>query len=50
VKKIYYNSSVAQLCQKNGIIKAVLLNYIYNYHKANTSKGAGHPAVPLQSE
>ena len=41
---IYYNSSVAQLCKKNGIIKAVLLNYIYNYHKTNARKGAGHPA------
>jgi hypothetical protein len=35
---------VARLCGRNGIIKAVLLNYIYNYHKPNSSKGIGHPA------
>jgi hypothetical protein len=44
MKTIYYNSSVAQLCKKNGIVKAVLLSYIYNYHKANIRKGAGYPA------
>jgi len=41
---IYYNSAVAKKCGNNGIIKAVLLNYIYNYHKQNPRKGPGHPA------
>ena len=41
---IYYNSAVARLCGNNGIIKAVLLQYIYNYHKPNIRKGAGTPA------
>lgn len=44
MKSIYYNSAVAIRCGKNGIIKAVLLNYVYNYHKINIRKGAGHPA------
>ena len=41
---IYYNSDVAQVCSKNGIIKAILINYVYNYHKPNIRKGPGHPA------
>ena len=44
MKNIYYNSTVARLCGSNGIIKAVLLNYIYNYHKPNIRKQAGSPA------
>lgn len=44
MKTISYNSDVARLCGPNGIIKAVLLNYIYNYYKANPRKGAGFPA------
>jgi hypothetical protein len=50
MKNIYYNSSVARLCGKNGIIKAVLLNYIYNYHKPNIRKLAGHPALITLAE
>jgi hypothetical protein len=41
---IFYNSAVAQHCGNNGIIKAVLLNYIYNYHRQNPRKKAGYPA------
>src|ERR1700677_5062173 len=41
---IYFNSDLAQVCGKNGIIKAVLIDYIYNYHKPNIRKGPGHPA------
>lgn len=44
MKFISYNSSVAKACGKNGIIKASLLNYIYNYHRTNSSKGCGYPA------
>jgi len=44
MKNIYYNSAVAKACGKNGIIKAVLLNYIYNYHKLNIRKKPGDPA------
>jgi hypothetical protein len=44
MSKIYYNSDVAQVCGKNGVIKAVLINYIYNYHKPNIRKGPGYPA------
>ena len=44
MKTIYFNSAVAELCGNNGIIKAVLINYIYNYHTSNPRKGAGHPA------
>ena len=44
MKTIYFNSAVAKRCGKNGIIKAVLLNYVYNFHKQNVRKGAGHPA------
>jgi hypothetical protein len=44
MKTIAYNSAVAKRCGKNGIIKAVLLNYIYNYHRPNIRKGAGTPA------
>ena len=44
MKTIYYNSAAANLCGKNPIIKAVLLNYIYNYHKPNIRKGPGSPA------
>ena len=50
MKIIYYNSAVARLCGRNGIIKAVLLNYIYNYHKPNIRKGAGHPACICLAE
>jgi hypothetical protein len=41
---IYYNSYVARICGNNGIIKAVLINYIYNFHKTNLRKGVGYPA------
>jgi hypothetical protein len=41
---IYFNSAVARHCGNNGIIKAVLLQYIYNYHRSNPRKGAGTPA------
>lgn len=44
MKTISYNSDVARLCGANGIIKAVLLNYIYNYYKMNPRKGVGFPA------
>jgi hypothetical protein len=44
MKTITYNSAVAKRYGANGIIKAVLLNYIYNYHKLNPRKTAGHPA------
>ena len=44
MKTIFYNSAVATLCGTNGIIKAVLLNYIYNYHKPARNRGAGYPA------
>jgi hypothetical protein len=44
MKIIYYNSAVAKRCGKNGVIKAVLLNYIYNYHTLNIRKRAGHAA------
>ena len=44
MKTISYNSAVAKLCGNNGIIKAVLLNYIYNYHRPNIRKKAGDPA------
>lgn len=50
MKNIYYNSAVAELCGSNGIIKAVLINYIYNYHTPNLRKGAGHPAKISLSE
>ena len=50
MKIISYNSAVAQLCGKSGIIKAVLLNYIYNYHKPNCRKGAGSPACITLAE
>ena len=50
MSNIYYNSTVAKMCGKNGIIKAVLLNYIYNYHKQNPRKGAGYPAKILLGE
>ena len=42
---ILFSSEVAQKCGNNGIIKAVLLNYIYNYHKQNHRKGVGSPAM-----
>lgn len=45
MKDIFYNSGVAQYCGNNGIIKAVLLNYIYNYHRQNSRKKAGYPAT-----
>ena len=44
MKDIYYNFAVARLCGDNRIIKAVLLNYIFNYHKPNPRKGPGSPA------
>lgn len=44
MKDIYYNFAVASLCGDNCIIKAVLLNYIFNYHKPNPRKGPGSPA------
>jgi hypothetical protein len=44
MKTIYYNCELAEHCGNNGIIKAVLLQYIHNYHKANPRKGAGSPA------
>ena len=44
MKTISFNSAVAKACGNNGIIKAVLLNYIYNYHTPNPRKGSGHPA------
>jgi len=50
MRTIYFNSSVAERCGKNGIIKAVLLNYVYNYHKRNIRKGAGTPACIQLSE
>jgi DNA-binding MarR family transcriptional regulator len=43
-KNLCYNSAVAKLCCKNGIIKAVLLNYIYNYNKYKPKEGPGSPA------
>jgi hypothetical protein len=46
MKMISYNSSVAQLCKKNGIIKAVLLNFTYYYHKPNRG---GEPVIPQAS-
>ena len=43
-KHLYYNSAVAKLCGNNGIIKAVLLNYIFNYNKFKPKEGPGSPA------
>jgi len=43
-KHLYYNSAVAKLCGKNGIIKAVMLNYIYNYNRHKPKEGPGSPA------
>jgi hypothetical protein len=45
MSNIIYNSGVVARCGKNGIIKAVLINYIHNYHVQNPRKGAGHPAA-----
>jgi hypothetical protein len=44
MKTIFYNAAVAKRCGQNGIIKAVLINYIFNYHKPNIRKGPGSPA------
>jgi predicted transcriptional regulator len=44
MNNIIFNSGVAARCGKNGIIKAVLINYIYNYYVQNPRKGAGYPA------
>lgn len=43
-KTIYYNSAVAKRCGRNGIIKAVLIHYLYHYNKFKPREGLGSPA------
>jgi hypothetical protein len=50
MKDIYYNSAVAKRCGKNGIVKAVLINYIYNYNKHKPLEGVGSPACITLAE